>query len=131
MGGTAVSNVGSGLSHGAQAVNSSINTTTEWFGKWLHAVAHGLTSTFATSEAHTTDSKKESCQGTYKSKPDDNFMFAAIYPDDHLMAIQEGDDDDYDDDDLLVIIIGITIRTASTVGVSTKTTVTMKRVVVL
>ena len=101
VGTTAASNVGSGLSHGAQAINSGINTTTEVFGKGLHTVAHGLTSTLTTSEAHNTDSKKESFQGTDMNKHDDNFMFAANFSDDHLMTIQEGDDDDDDDHGLL------------------------------
>ena len=47
-GGTTLSNVGSGLSHGAQAINSGIHTTTELFAKRLHTVAHGLTSTLTT-----------------------------------------------------------------------------------
>ncbi len=69
------------------------------FGKCMHTISHDLTSTLTTSEAHTTDSKKESFQDTDKNKHDDNFMFVANFSDDHLMTIQEGDDDDDDDDD--------------------------------
>ena len=57
-------------------------------GRGLHTVAQfDLDIDNMRRGAHTTDSKKELCQGTGKNKPDNNFIFAAIFSDDHLMAI--------------------------------------------